>query len=141
MPTTHPATAETPVAVLVVISKAPDQRALSRLFDHSNWVLHEAEDARSAIQILQTKSIPIVLFDCESAGGCWRELLRNLNSLPKPPLLIIASDAANANLWADALSLGVYDVLAKPFDQREVFQVLTMAWRRWAYGGAKATAP
>lgn len=144
MPTTHSAMADKPsgraTVVLAVVSKTRDQRVLAQIFDHSNWLLHEAEDARSAIEILRTQTIPVVLFDCESGGGCWKELLRDLTSLPKPPLLIIASNGADASLWADALSLGVYDVLMKPFDKSEIFQVLGMAWRRWTYAGGTSNS-
>jgi FixJ family two-component response regulator len=45
-------------------------------------------------------------------------------------MLIVTSRLADEHLWAEALNLGAYDVLAKPFDQEEVIRVLSSAWLR-----------
>jgi DNA-binding response OmpR family regulator len=31
------------------------------------------------------------------------------------------------------LNLGAYDVLSKPFDSKELFQVISAAWRDWKH--------
>ena len=49
----------------------------------------------------------------------------------RPPLQIVTSRLANDRLWAEALNLGAYDVLARPFDAAEVLRSVGMAWRRW----------
>ena len=54
-----------------------------------------------------------------------------LRTLPDPPFLIVASRLADERLWAEALNLGAYDVLAKPFDSTEVTRIVGMAWLRW----------
>ena len=43
----------------------------------------------------------------------------------------MTSRAADERLWAEALNLGAYDVLAKPFDRTEVMRVVSMAWMHW----------
>jgi DNA-binding response OmpR family regulator len=43
-------------------------------------------------------------------------------TLTDPPLLIVSSRLADEHLWAEALNLGVFDVLAKPFQSEEVLQ-------------------
>jgi FixJ family two-component response regulator len=45
--------------------------------------------------------------------------------------LIVASRLADDHLWAEALNLGAWDVLAKPFDRREVFRSVKSAWQHW----------
>ena len=47
--------------------------------------------------------------------------------MPAPPLLIVISQLADEHLWAEALNLGVYDVLAKPLDDIEIVRVLSLA--------------
>jgi DNA-binding response OmpR family regulator len=49
-----------------------------------------------------------------------------------PPLFIISSRLADERLWAEALNLGAYDVLAKPFDAREVLHAFSRALRHWS---------
>jgi hypothetical protein len=46
-----------------------------------------------------------------------------------PPLLIVPYRLADEYLWAEALNLGAFDVLAKSFDGNEVDRTLGLAWR------------
>jgi DNA-binding response OmpR family regulator len=55
-------------------------------------------------------------------------LLEQLARLPDPPALVVTSRIADDSLWAEALNLGAYDVLAKPFDGAEVVRVVSLAW-------------
>ncbi len=69
-------------------------------------------------------------------------MLEYFSRLPDPPLLIVTSRLADEYLWAEALNLGAWDVLAKPFDREEVSRVLGFAWRHWQdrHGIHKATS-
>jgi DNA-binding response OmpR family regulator len=60
-------------------------------------------------------------------------LLAEVSTLPDAPLLIVTSRLADEQLWAEALNLGAYDVLAKPFDTEEVIRVLSLAWLHWKH--------
>ena len=42
----------------------------------------------------------------------------------------MASRFADDYLWVEALNLGAYDVLAKPFDITELTRSLSLAWLR-----------
>jgi len=63
--------------------------------------------------------------------GKWTELLDVIRLLSIPPFLIVTSGVANGYLWAEAINVGAYDVLAKPFDLTEVTRILSSAWRHW----------
>ena len=71
--------------------------------------------------------------DCERdlLPGSWSDVLVHIQSLPNAPSLIVASRLADDRLWGEALNLGAWDVLAKPFDPTEVIRSLHSAWRRW----------
>jgi DNA-binding response OmpR family regulator len=56
------------------------------------------------------------------------------------PLLIVTSRSADDALWAEVLNLGGYNVLAKPFDSREVFHVVANAWLHWKNQGKYPTS-
>jgi hypothetical protein len=47
--------------------------------------------------------------------GSWRGVMRTLETLSDPRLLIVASHFADERLWAEVLNEGGFDVLAKPF--------------------------
>jgi DNA-binding response OmpR family regulator len=85
------------------------------------------------VALLQQHEIAVVLCERDLPSGTWIDLLESLRSLPDPPSLIVASRLADERLWAEALNLGAWDVLAKPFDRREVFRSVKSAWQHW-YG-------
>ncbi len=58
-------------------------------------------------------------------------MLNHLSLFPDPPLLIVTSRLADERLWAEALNLGAWDVLAKPFDADEVIRIVTIACQHW----------
>ncbi len=82
----------------------------------------------TALEALESNRFPVVLCD---GDGEWRAMLEYFRDLPDPPFLIVTSRIADERLWCEALNLGAYDVLAKPFDATEVGRVLSMACLRW----------
>jgi DNA-binding NtrC family response regulator len=86
----------------------------------------------SALAVLQRRRIPIVLVARDLSPGSWKDLLEHSTRLPVPPLLIVTSWLADERLWAEALNLGAWDVLAKPFDVEEVCRVVESAWHHWS---------
>jgi DNA-binding response OmpR family regulator len=103
----------------------------SRDYWAANCVWELRPTVEAAIQFVAREPVSIVMCDGDRAQLAWRELLQRLAMLPRPPLQIVTSRLANDRLWAEALNLGAYDVLARPFDAAEVLRTLSMAWRRW----------
>jgi len=58
-------------------------------------------------------------------------MLERLMLLRDAPPLIVTSRLADDRLWVEALNLGAYDVLAKPFDRQEVTRSIHLAWMHW----------
>ena len=129
----------TTVTVLSVSPMAEDHNSLSSIFEQSEltcsgskWTLRPCATVESAIGALCQARIPLlVVTERDLAPGSWRDILENILLLPDPPALIVTSRLADEYLWAEALNLGAYDVLAKPFDISEVVRVLGSAWRHW----------
>jgi DNA-binding NtrC family response regulator len=120
------------LSALLISTSERDQAALCSIFRaHSNWRLRSACSGEEAMAILLQDPIPIVI--CE-AGGEWRSLLEILGALPARPKVIVASRDANEVIWAEVLRSGVYDVLPIPWDARQVFRAVSLAWRSWKLG-------
>jgi DNA-binding response OmpR family regulator len=114
--------------VLSVSSLPEDHDALRRILAGSGWTVRDTGTFDSAVDVLQRDSVPIVVCDADTG---WYELIEWNRGSEAAPMTIVASRRADGVLWAQALNLGAYDVLAKPFDRREVLHVLEMAWQRW----------
>lgn len=95
------------------------------------WKLNTSHGVQPALSVLRENSTPIVLCESQTTSGTWRELLEALSHFPDPPLLIVTSRLADERLWAEALNLGAYDVLAKPYERAEVIRGISGAWRHW----------
>jgi len=139
MKTPPAAVCEKTVSVLCVDPIEEDHAILEEIFKSSpwsicpdsSWNLQTSGSLTSAWRSLHTHHYALVLCECDLKPGTWRELLDLLARLPDPPFLIVTSRVADERLWAEALNLGAYDVLAKPFDRTEVIRVVSMAWMHW----------
>lgn len=94
----------------------------------SVWTVTAAATPELALDLLQRKEAAIAVCECDRAPDAWRELLRQFAHLPHPPCLIVTSRLADDYLWAEALNLGAFDVLSKPFRREEVVRAFTSAW-------------
>jgi FixJ family two-component response regulator len=72
-----------------------------------------------------------VICECDLEPGNWKDVLDEVLALPQPPCVIVTSRLADDYLWAEALNVGAYDVLAKPFETEEVIRIVSSASRNW----------
>ncbi|HEV3333549.1 MAG TPA: response regulator [Bryobacteraceae bacterium] len=115
--------------VLAISPAHEDHCFLKGIFDDSE-VLH-ADSLQTALVVLQQQPVPIVICESDLGRHTWKHVLETITCLPRPPLVIVASRLADEVLWSEALNLGAYDVLAKPFDVEEVVRTVDAARRRW----------
>jgi CheY-like chemotaxis protein len=118
-----------PRARILSISPAPKDHAdLRHIADSPIWEVASVNTCREAVAYL-SRYTPFVIF-CEKSlpDGTWKQLLDHAAKLPTPPPVIVTSRLADDYLWAEVLNLGGFDVLAKPFNDREVRHVLDSAW-------------
>lgn len=81
----------------------------------------------AARDLLRKQRFSVVACERDLLPGSWRDFLEFILKIPEPPALIVTSRLADDYLWAEALNLGAYDVLAKPFDPAEVMRTLGLA--------------
>ncbi len=118
----------TPVTVLAVAAES-DRAALRRIIEHSRWTLMEASTVAEATATLS--GCPAVVLICDTAlpDGTWVELLEQTQNLSSPPPVIVTARQADDDFWMQVLNRGGYNVLGKPFSEREVFEMISVAWR------------
>jgi DNA-binding NtrC family response regulator len=95
------------------------------------FMVNSCATLASALIALRKRPFEVVVCEQDLPPGSWKDVLEQVTILPDPPSLIITSLLANERLWAEALNLGAYDVLAKPFDRIETMRVVSGAWRAW----------
>lgn len=95
------------------------------------FTLNPCATLASGLAALGIRHFEVVVCERDLPPGSWKDVLDQVTMLPDPPSLIVTSRLADDRLWAEALNLGAYDVLAKPFDRIEVMRVVSGAWRAW----------
>jgi DNA-binding NtrC family response regulator len=124
-------TGNTTITVLSVSPTQDDHDVLERLLNRSKWQIRKALTFSSAVALLQETQISVVVCERDLLPGTWKDMLDHLTLLPQPPHLIVTSRLADDCLWAEALNVGAYDVLAKPFDRTEVLRSVSLACLHW----------
>lgn len=119
------------VTVLSVSPLAEDHFSLQAIFDHSKWQLYRADCLASAQAVMSRREIGVVICERNLEPGTWVDMLEEGRLLPNAPSLIVTSRLADDRLWAEALNLGAYDVLAKPFERMELVRSVISAWLHW----------
>jgi len=119
------------IAVLSVSPLQDDHDTLASLLGRDQWRIHNALSLRSASAFLRSHAVPLVICEHDLSPGSWTQLLDEIQLLSIPPVLIMTCRVADDSLWAEAINVGAYDVLAKPLDRTEVTRVLSSAWLHW----------
>jgi len=129
-------------SALLVSNIQEDHRILAEIFSQNQWMLFRTATVRTAISIVRENEIPVVISDRDVPDGGWKKLLSAFGRLSRPPLLVVTSRLADEYLWAEVLNLGGHDVLATPFNPRELGWVLESAWHTFActFGASVVTA-
>lgn len=103
-------------ALAVVESQERD--TLQRLFKAHGWSL-TADFSSGPV---------IVILDRDLASPDWRPVVRQFASQPNCACVILASRVIDDYLFEEVIKHGGYDVLAKPFQDRELIHTLEFAW-------------
>ena len=112
-----------PKEILLLCPSAEAGERLTDILRESRWSVRSAHSFAEASDHLAAEAAPVVICETPLPDGDWKDLL------DKTPRLIVTARHADDALWAEVLNLGGYDVLAQPFDEREVSRVVASARR------------
>ena len=116
--------------LLVVSSFQEDLVQLRRMLDRSVWNLRSAGTFQEALALLRENSVAVVICERDLPDGSWRDVMSMLTPVEHAPRLIVISRLADERLWAEVMNLGGFDVLSKPFYEKEVAWVTESVWRQ-----------
>src|SRR5262245_23341131 len=100
--------AESLVSALLVGDYKAERLLIHEVFRKSGWRLFEAGNRRAVLRCLDRNPVHVVVSKKEVRDWTWKGLLTDLRRLVRPPQLIVTSQLADGNLWAEALNLGAY---------------------------------
>jgi CheY-like chemotaxis protein len=118
--------------VLVVDDEEEVLELLGEYLRARGYGLRTAYDGESALEIIRSGGVDVVLSDLKMPHMGGLELLEQVQAHAQPVAVILMSGFATVESAIGALKAGAYDFLRKPFKLREVHQALTRATARLA---------
>jgi DNA-binding NtrC family response regulator len=107
--------------VVLIVDDEPSARyGMKRALETEGYSIVEAENLESAERAVDTHSPNVVLLDVRLASESGLDFLPRLASRRSPPLGIIVTAHGSERMAVQAIKLGAYDYLAKPFDVDEL---------------------
>jgi two-component system, NtrC family, sensor kinase len=116
--------------ILVVDDESPIRRLLKRYLEGAGHCCRTAQDVMSAKQLLGVHAFDLVISDITMPGESGIDLLRHVSiNHPGTPLILV-SVIDNPDEVREALEIGVYGYIVKPFTRNIVLINVENALRR-----------
>lgn len=119
------------VNALLVGVEGDSRLMMHGVFRAEGWQLYEAVNRQHAMQCLERRPVHMAIVNADCNNWPWKQALRDLQRIPRPPQLVVTSRIADETLWAEVLNWGAYDLLAEPFRRDEVERVVAAARRHF----------
>ncbi|MEW5979274.1 MAG: response regulator [Acidobacteriota bacterium] len=84
-----------------------------------------ASAARS--ESIPLEELDLVICDADGEPGFWKEILQRIRRQKVGTQMILVSQQYTESEWIEALQVGVYDVLTKPYSPNEIVRIATNA--------------
>lgn len=103
------------------------RRNLRALLESEGYRVAEAENGVDAARMMENRAIALVLLDLKMPGGSGLELLRDFQDrLDERPVIVLTA-LGGSSAAIEAMKLGAYDYITKPFDLDEVLYTVRRA--------------
>jgi DNA-binding NtrC family response regulator len=113
--------------VLFISPHPEDGALLSRMLEPTSIHCEYVANCQEARRRLGQESYGAILTEAYLPDGDWKIVLQYLAVLGISPAVVVTHSFADDRFWAEVLNLGCYDMLAQPFDTREVQRIVSLA--------------
>jgi len=106
--------------VLIVDDEPAARYGMGRALEREGYTILEADTLKSAERVVESGAPSVVLLDVRIASESGFDYLPSLVSREFPPVVIVVTAHGSERMAVQAIKLGAYDYLAKPFDVDEL---------------------
>jgi len=86
-----------------------------------------AHTYRDAVTATTKDAFGLILCRDSLPDGNWKDLLSHVIVLPESPHFVLLAKSSDQSLWAEAINLGAYDVIAEPVNQLQAEEMIRRA--------------
>jgi len=123
--------ADKKIKVLAVDDEETVRVLLQRILQNAGYDAFTAADGTEALSVIAGGDIDVVLLDINMPGLSGVDVLGKINTDWPDVCVIMVTAVVDVQTAVEAMKLGAYDYITKPFDQSEVLLKIREAIRKW----------
>jgi two-component system, NtrC family, response regulator AtoC len=127
--------------ILVVDDEPNLRRVLRAQLERDGYDVHTAEDGEQALALLHEHHIDLVITDLRMPKLDGMELLRRITALEDAMPVVMITAHGTVDTAVEALKMGAFDYITKPFDQEDVRTIVRKAVRTQDLSATEASRP
>jgi len=116
--------------ILVADDEEAIRALLKEFLESEGFAVSEATNGQQVQAALAERTADLVLMDVRMPGKSGLEVLREAQEGPDSPPIIVMTAYGTANMAIEAIQLGAYDYIAKPFDLDHVLVTINNFFTR-----------
>ncbi|HJQ34443.1 MAG TPA: sigma-54 dependent transcriptional regulator [Pyrinomonadaceae bacterium] len=116
-----------PARILVAEDEANLRLVLQKELQRMGHDVRVAPDGEAALRLLEESNVDVLLSDISMPNLDGMELLRRVHQRPNPPEVIMLTGHATVESAIEAMKLGAYDYLSKPYRIAELDALVKQA--------------
>lgn len=113
---------------VLIVDNGELHRPLSELLRRQGMEVQEAEEAAAALNLIRLQSPDVLLLDADLPNTNGIEILRRARELDGDLPVVIVTASADLRKVIEAVKVGAYEYLRKPFENSEVISTIRKAW-------------
>ena len=121
------------VRILVVDDEEVVRNLLQRTLTESGYNVTTAPDGEEALSVVSQGEVDVVLLDIKMPGMSGIEVLGKLTTDWPDICVIVVTAVVDTQTAIEALKMGAYDYITKPFNRSNVVRKVQEAIEKWDY--------
>ena len=114
-------------SILVVDDEKNQREILETILSGEGYDVTTASSGEAAIKFVESRRFDLVLSDLKMTGMSGLDLLRELTNYDKSIIVILLTAHGSVDSAVDALRLGAFDYLQKPYDSDKLLETVSRA--------------
>jgi DNA-binding NtrC family response regulator len=119
-------------SILIVDDEESVRDSLNNWFLEDGYRVECAENAKKALNILESENFDIILADIKMPGMDGLEMLKAIKTIRKEAIVIMMTAFATVDTAVQALKDGAFDYVTKPFDPDDLSHLIRNATKQIA---------
>lgn len=112
-------------SILVVDDEKNQREILETILSSEGYDVTTASSGEAAMKFVQSRRFDLVLTDLKMTGMSGLDLLKELTNFDKSIIVILLTAHGSVDSAVDALRLGAFDYLQKPYDQSKLLETVS----------------